>query len=164
MRVHLARDKQQVSRFNGEDDSSGIRSRMSMPAWSNLALTHGGPSKLLAIGRRSRQGGGGQKRLERGKESTQLMRPRARSRARQLIRTRTHLRAAPGIFIEYSRRTRSFRIRARARACSRLHERYPVYAQAALTHSSSVLLSLVARERATVIKPINDVMEIRLRR
>lgn len=114
---------------------------------ADLALTHGGPSKLLAIGRRfvsarAKGGGsGGQKRLERGKESTQLMRPRAR--ARQLIRTRTHLRAAPGIFV-LDEHAVSVYARMQVRTVGHVNDiRYA----GQLMHLSPILFSFRAKKR-----------------
>lgn len=80
------------------------------------------------------------------------MRPRAR--ARQLIRTRTHLRAAPGIFVLDERVVFVYaHVRARARAQVRTVGRVNnIRCTGRLTHLSSILFSLCANER-TVIEP-----------
>jgi len=65
---------------------------------ADLALTHGEPSKLLAIGRRfASTRGRGKRRAE--KAGAWKREHAINARAQQLIRTRTHLRAAPGIFV-----------------------------------------------------------------
>lgn len=80
---------------------------------------YGGPNKLLANGRRfafARGGGGKTGGKRRAKEARAWKREHAINttadtcaRARQLNRTKTHLRAAPGIFVLDERAV--FRIR-----------------------------------------------------